>query len=217
MALAIFDLDNTLLHGDSDYSWGQFLCRQGVVDAEEYTRVNQGFYHDYERGDLDIGAFLEFALKPLADNEPDQLERWHAEFMRDVVEPMVLPRGEALLEEHRQRGDTLMIITATNHFVTAPIARRLGVEHLIATDPEYCDGRYTGRVSGTPSFQAGKVDRLQDWLAEHGEGLAGSYFYSDSQNDIPLLERVDHPYAVDPSPQLREHAERQGWPVISLR
>lgn len=217
MALAIFDLDNTLLGGDSDYSWGQFLCRKGVVDAEAHTRANQAYYEDYERGELDIAAFLAFALKPLADNEPVDLQAWRDEFMRDVIEPMVLSKGEALLKNHSDRGDTLMIITATNQFVTELIARRLGVEHLIATVPESVDGRFTGKVSGVPSFQGGKVQRLEAWLAAAGENLAGSSFYSDSQNDIPLLEQVEHPVAVDPSPALRQHAEAKGWPIISLR
>ncbi|EDY86203.1 HAD-superfamily subfamily IB hydrolase, TIGR01490 [gamma proteobacterium HTCC5015] len=217
MALAIFDLDNTLLHGDSDYSWGQFLCRKGVVDAEAHTRANQAYYEDYERGELDIEAFLQFALKPLADNTLADLNAWRDEFMREVIEPMVLPKGESLLQRHRDQGDTLMIITATNHFVTELIARRLGVDHLIATRPECVDGRFTGKVSGVPSFQGGKVERLQEWLQQHGASLEESYFYSDSQNDIPLLEKVDHPVAVDPSPALRQHAEAKGWTVMSLR
>lgn len=217
MALAIFDLDNTLLGGDSDYSWGQFLCRKGLVDAEEYTRTNQKFYHDYENGVLDIQAFLEFALKSLSENNLATLDALHREFMQDVIEPMILPEGEALLQEHRERGDYLMIITATNTFVTRPIAERLGVDHLIGTDPEFIDGRYTGRVAGIPSFQEGKVQRLQQWMQDNDASLEGSYFYSDSQNDIPLLDLVEHPYAVDPSPQLQSYAEERGWPVISLR
>ncbi len=217
MALAIFDLDNTLLNGDSDYSWGQFLCRKGVVDAEEYTRINQQFYADYERGELDIQAFLEFALRALRDNDNATLQGLHREFMQEVIEPMILPKGLALLQQHRKQGDYLLIITATNSFVTAPIGQRLGVDHLIGTEPEKIDGQYTGKVAGTPSFQEGKVTRLREWMAETGHTLAGSYFYSDSQNDIPLLELVSHPYAVDASPELQDHARTRGWPCISLR
>lgn len=217
MALAIFDLDHTLLNGDSDYSWGQFLCRKGIVDADEYTRINKKFYEDYERGDLDIQAFLEFALKSLKDNDLDTLNQLHAEFMQEVIEPMVLPKGLELLKKHRDQGDYLLIITATNTFITAPIGERLKVDHLIGTDPEFKDGAYTGKVAGTPAFQDGKVVRLKAWLEETGHTMEGSYFYSDSQNDIPLLELVDHPFAVDAAPELVEHAEKKGWPVISLR
>jgi len=217
VALAIFDLDNTLLGGDSDYSWGQFLCRKGMVDAEEYTRTNTKFYEDYEQGNLDIQAFLEFALKSLKDNNLTKLNELHAEFMQEVIEPMILPKGLELLQKHREQGDYLMIITATNSFVTGPIAERLGVSHLIGTDPEMIDGQYTGRVAGTPAFQEGKVIRLNEWLAENDHNLEGSYFYSDSQNDIPLLDIVDYPFAVDAAPELEQYAKDKGWPIMSLR
>lgn len=217
MALAIFDLDNTLLGGDSDYSWGQFLCRKGIVDAEEYTRINTKFYEDYERGDLDIQAFLEFALKSLKDNDLDKLKTLHDEFMQEVIEPMILPKGLELLRKHRDQGDYLMIITATNSFVTDPIAKRLGVDHLIGTDPEMIDGLYTGKVAGTPAFQGGKVIRLNEWLADNDYSLEGSYFYSDSQNDTPLLDIVDFPFAVDAAPDLEQYAKDKGWPIMSLR
>jgi HAD superfamily hydrolase (TIGR01490 family) len=217
VALAIFDLDNTLLGGDSDYSWGQFLCRKGIVDAAEYTRINTKFYEDYERGDLEISAFLEFALQSLKDNDLATLNKLHDEFMQEVIEPMILPKGLALLEKHREQGDYLMIITATNSFVTSPIGDRLNVEYLIGTDPEMINGQYTGKVAGTPAFQDGKVIRLNAWLNENGSSLEGSYFYSDSQNDIPLLDLVDYPFAVDPSPELAQYAKDRGWPVMSLR
>lgn len=217
MALAIFDLDNTLLAGDSDYLWGVFLAEQGVVDGAHYTRENERFYQDYKDGRLDILEFLRFSLRPLSENDPAQLRTWRNTFLARMIDPIILPRGRSLLEQHRSRGDTLLIITATNAFVTAPIALRLGVKHLLATDPEMRDGRYTGGITGTPCFQEGKVQRLHDWLAQRGDTLSGSWFYSDSHNDIPLLQRVDHPVAVDPDEDLRRHAEQLGWRVISLR
>jgi len=216
MPLAIFDLDNTLLAGDSDYLWGQFLGELGVVDRISYERENERFYREYREGRLDIMAFLAFSLKPLAEHPREQLDRWHAQFMRDKIEPLITNASERLIQEHRDVGDTLMIITATNAFVTAPIAARLGIPHLIATEPEMADGRYTGRVAGTPSFREGKVSRLQDWLAQHAETLNGAWFYSDSHNDLPLLELVTHPVAVNPDQALAEHAKESGWPVISL-
>lgn len=217
MALAIFDLDNTLLNGDSDYLWGVFLAEQGVVDGTAYERENERFYRKYTEGRLDIFEFLRFSLRPLAEQPPQRLQALHRQFMQDKIEPIILPAGEALIARHRAAGDTLMIITATNAFVTRPIAERLGVEHLIATEPERIDGRYTGNVDGIPSFQEGKVKRLQAWLAAEGGDLAGSSFYSDSHNDIPLLQVVERPVAVDPDTDLEAYARNHGWPVISLR
>ncbi len=216
MPLAIFDLDNTLLSGDSDYLWGQFLGELGVVDRDSYERENERFYADYRAGQLDIMAFLRFSLAPLAAHPRDQLDAWHQTFMTTKIEPLIGAGALALVEQHRQAGDTLLIITATNAFVTAPIAQRFGIANLIATDPEQADGRFTGRVAGTPSFRDGKVARLEAWLAERDMTLDGSWFYSDSHNDLPLLERVSHPVAVDPDPTLARHAAAQGWPVISL-
>ncbi|HUP91406.1 MAG TPA: HAD family hydrolase [Solimonas sp.] len=217
MRLAIFDLDHTLLAGDSDYLWGQFLCEQGIVDRVSYARENQRFYRDYQAGTLDIAAFAAFSLKPLADHTPAQLEAWHREFMQTHIEPIVAPGAVPLLERHRAQGDTLLITTATNTFVTAPIARLLGVPNLIATDPEMRDGRYTGRVAGAPNFQAGKVLRLEAWLTQQPQRFEHLTCYSDSRNDIPLLERADHAVAVDPDEVLRRTALERGWPVISLR
>jgi len=217
LALAIFDLDNTLLGGDSDYLWGLFLAEQGIVDGAEYERANARFYADYRAGRLDIYAFLRFALAPLRDNAPEDLLRWRAQFLHEKIAPIILPAARTLIERHRAAADTLLIITATNAFVTAPIAEALGVPHLIATVPEQVDGRYTGGVAGTPAFQEGKVVRLHEWLSASGADLAGSSFYSDSHNDLPLLERVDHPVAVDPDEPLERHARARGWPVISLR
>lgn len=216
MALAIFDLDNTLLNGDSDYLWGVFLAEKGIVDGDYYERENDRFYQEYKEGRLDIFEFLRFSLRPLSENDPEDLRLWHEEFMKEKIGPIIQPAARALVEKHRTAGDTLMVITATNAFVTAPIVAEFGIEHLIATDPEVVDGRYTGEVSGVPSFQDGKVTRLQQWLSANGMDLSGSHFYSDSHNDIPLLERVEHPHAVDPDDALRRHAEERNWPVITL-
>ena len=215
--LAIFDLDNTLLNGDSDYLWGKFLAERGLVDAESYEKENQRFYEEYKAGQLDIFEFLAFSLRPLTEHSADKLAALHREFMQDWIRPIIMPAARQLLGRHRDNGDVLLIITATNRFITAPIAEELGVPHLLATDPERRDGRYTGRVSGTPCFREGKVERLQDWLNQTGYNLANSWFYSDSHNDLPLLEMVTHPVAVDPDETLADHAEAKGWPIISLR
>ncbi len=217
MALAIFDLDNTLLAGDSDYLWGVFLADQGVVDGEHYERENERFYREYREGRLDIFEFSRFSLRALRDNEPEKLHCLRETFLAEKIDPIVLPAARQLIDRHRESGDTLIIITATNAFLTAPIAQRLGIKHLIATDPEMVNGRYTGEVAGEPSFQQGKVIRLEQWLQQEGRGLEGSSFYSDSHNDIPLLERVENPVAVDPDDALAAHASSRGWPIISLR
>lgn len=217
MALAIFDLDNTLLAGDSDYLWGLWLAEQGLVDGAHHERENARFYREYKEGRLDILEFLRFSLGPLSAHPLAQLHAWRERFLAEKIRPIVLPAARALLDRHRQAGDTLVIITATNAFVTAPIAAYLGVPHLIATEPELRDGRYTGAVAGVPCFQAGKVIRLRQWLETQGGSLEDSCFYSDSHNDLPLLEQVRHPVAVDPDPVLESHARARGWPIISLR
>lgn len=217
MSLAIFDLDNTLLGGDSDALWGEFIAEQGIVDAEYYAAENQRFYEQYQAGELDIHEFLNFSLKPLSEHDMDSLNRLHQQFMAEKIAPIMQPAAAQLLNDHRAQGHLLMIITATNHFVTRPIADALGVDVLLATDPEIIDGRYTGKVSGTPCFQEGKVTRLQQWLQENNQTLNESWFYSDSHNDLPLLENVTHPIAVDPDPTLAQHAEMLGWPLITLR
>lgn len=218
MTLALFDLDNTLINGDSDYQWGRFLARQGVVDGAFYERENQRFYDEYKAGKLDIREFLRFSLKPLADNPRCHLNELRDQFMQEEVEPLVQAAALDLVRQHAERGDTLVIITATNHFVTELIARRYDIEHLIATMPESdASGEFTGEVQGTPCFQVGKISRLKEWLEGRDETLEGSWFYSDSQNDIPLLETVEHPVAVDPDDTLRTYAENKGWKVISLR
>lgn len=217
MTLAIFDLDNTLLGGDSDHAWGEFLVEQQLVEPGHYQRQNDAFYRQYCDGSLDIDAYLRFALAPLAGRSMEELAPLHQQFMAKHVAPLMLPKAAALVDKHRQAGDTLMIITATNNFITAPIARRLGIDILLASEAEVADGKYTGAPCGVPCFQAGKVARLETWLAENEETLERSYFYSDSHNDLPLLKKVDHPVAVDPDPRLEEHARQAGWPIISLR
>lgn len=217
MPLAIFDLDNTLLDGDSDYLWGCYLAQHGLVDGAEYARENERFYREYRDGTLDIQEFLRFSLRPLREHPRERLEALRARFLDEQIEPIMTPAARALVERHQSAGDILLIITATNAFVTAPIAERFGVPHLIATLPAERDGVYTGEVEGVPSFREGKVERLEQWLAKQGLDLAGSCFYSDSHNDLPLLERVERPIAVDPDAQLRATAETRGWPILSLR
>ncbi|MBI2318545.1 MAG: HAD family hydrolase [Betaproteobacteria bacterium] len=219
MDLALFDLDNTLLSGDSDYEWGQFLIDEGVLDRDFYERENQRYYDDYKAGRLDIHEFLRFALAPLARFPRAQLERWHAQFMARKMRPIMRARGRECLARHAARGSLCAIITSTNSFVTAPIARELGVSHLIATEPEEVDGRYTGRPQGTPCFREGKIECLERWLNAQNrrwEAFSASWFYSDSHNDIPLLERVTHPVAVDPDEALRRVALDRGWEITSF-
>jgi len=220
MQLVIFDLDNTLLAGDSDFQWGQFLIEEGIVDRETHLTENLQFYEDYKHGKLDIVAFLEFQLKPLSQHPRAQLDAWHKRYMEKKVPPMMTEKARALVEKHRANGDLMIVITATNSFVTKPIATAYGVEHLIGTTPEEIDGEFTGRVMGTPSFKEGKITRLNEWLAERGQTLADfetTIFYSDSHNDLPLMKLVDKPIAVDPDAILRTYAIEQGWPIISLR
>lgn len=220
MNLALFDLDNTLLSGDSDFEWAQFLIEQGVLDRELFEAKNQAFYEQYKAGTLDIHEFLDFQLKPLSRHSRKVLDGWHKEFMRRKVRPMMGQAACDLVAQHRTAGDICVIITATNSFVTAPIAREFGVEHLIATEPEQKNGEFTGGVDGVPSFREGKVARLEGWMAQRGwswVNFAGSCFYSDSLNDLPLLLKVKNPVAVDPDTTLRAHAEQHGWRIISLR
>jgi HAD superfamily hydrolase (TIGR01490 family) len=215
--LVLFDLDNTLLAGDSDFEWAQFLIEQGVLDREVYEARNQEFFEQYQAGVLDIHAFLDFQLKPLSRHPRAVLDAWHREFMARKIHPMIRPAARALLERHR--NDLRVIISATNTFVTAPIARELGIDHLIATQPEERDGEFTGGVEGIPSFREGKVHRLEAWLGGRKRTLGSfdeSWFYSDSLNDLPLLTRVTHPVAVDPDQTLRAHATENGWPIITL-
>ena len=217
VSIALFDLDNTLIGGDSDYLWGCFLAEHGIVDAEAYTSENQRFYDQYLEGSLDIHEFLRFQLQPLATHKRAQLEEWREQYLAEKIDPILLPRARALLEKHRAKGDQLLIITATNRFITEPIAKRYGVNQLLATEPEIVDGEYTGGVNGTPCFQNGKVEQLDNWLLNEKQTLDGSWFYSDSHNDLPLLEKVEHPVAVDPDDKLKSHARAMGWSITSLR
>lgn len=218
MKIALFDLDNTLLAGDSDFAWAEFLMEEGVLDRAAYEEKNRWFMAEYERGTIRMEDWLTFQLKPLVGRAPAQLGDWHRAFMQRKVAPIILPRGRALVAEH---ADALQVmITATNRFITGPIATELGINHLIASEIELVDGAPTGRPQGTPSFGAGKVTRLAAWLADRGQRLedfSESWFYSDSHNDLPLLEKVTHPVAVDPDLTLRQRAMERGWRIVSLR
>ncbi len=219
MHLALFDLDHTLLPIDSDYEWARFLVRRGVLDGDHYERENDRFYRAYQDGSLDIFEFLQFQLAPLAAHPRATLDAWHAEYMREVIEPQITAKARDLVDQHRQRGDLLALVTATNSFVTAPIARAFGIDHLVATGIEERDGQFTGKPHGTPSFREGKIARTREWLASLGHELGSferSWFYSDSRNDVPLLEQVTHPVATNPDPKLHAIAQERGWPVIQL-
>ena len=218
--LALFDLDNTLLAGDSDYNWSLFLIKQGLLDEKTHHERNEQFYLDYKNGNLDIYKFLAFQLKPLSEHSVADLNALHAKYMDTVIRPMMTKKAQDLVNQHKAQGDLCLVITATNSFVTKPIAQAYGIAHLIGTDPEMVNGAYTGGVAGVPSFQEGKVTRLKQWLAERGQELADfeqSYFYSDSHNDLPLMKLVTHPVAVDADTKLTDYAQQHGWPHISLR
>ena len=217
MSLAIFDLDNTLIADDSDYLWGQFLVDQGLVDKSRYESANAKFYEDYKQGTLDIIEFLSFSLKPLAEHNPEQLYQWRAQFIEQAIKPLLLDAAKQLIAKHKDQGDTLLVITATNRFVTEPIVELYGIENLLATTPAFSNGRYTGGFDGIPCFQEGKVKLLEAWLENSTETMEDSWFYSDSHNDLPLLKLVDHPVAVDPDQKLTEFAHASNWPIISLR
>jgi HAD superfamily hydrolase (TIGR01490 family) len=217
MTLAIFDLDNTLIADDSDYLWGQFLVDKGIVDKDTYEQMNAKFYDDYKAGTLNIYEFLDFSLKPLTAHSVEQLHFWREQFINEIITPILLKPAQDLVNKHRAQGDTLLVITATNRFITAPIVALYGIDNLIATTPELIDNRYTGKIVGVPCFQGGKVTLLNEWLAQTGEILEGSYFYSDSHNDLPTLELVTHPIVVNPDAKLHQIAQERGWEIISLR
>jgi HAD superfamily hydrolase (TIGR01490 family) len=217
VSLAIFDLDNTLIANDSDFLWGQFLVDSGIVDRDSYEQANQKFYEDYLHGTLDIVKFLEFSLAPLALHDAAQLNRWREEFVETCIKPILLPAAQALVDKHRQQGDTLLVITATNRFITTPIVELFGIDNLLATTPEFVNGRYTGKFTDTPCYQAGKITHLNNWLATNTESMEDSWFYSDSHNDLPLLKMVSNPVAVDPDEKLLQYARQANWSVISLR
>ena len=221
--LALFDLDHTLLPCDSDYEWGQFLARIGVVDSEYYARQNERFYQDYKDGKLDIHEFLRFALKPLSEHSRAQLKEWHDAFMKEVINGQLRQQAIDLVKRHQDAGDLCCVITATNSFVTRPIVESFGIEHLIATEPATKDNHplanYTGEVRGIQNFREGKIQNLHDWLASQNlslDALPYSYFYSDSMNDLPLLEKVSHPVATNPDDRLRNEAKQRNWPILEL-
>ena len=220
MNLTLFDLDNTLLNGDSDFEWSQFLIRIGVLDRELFEAKNIAFYEHYKAGTLDIQEFLDFQLKPLSRHARKTLDEWLQRFVREQALGMISQTARDLVSHHRTAGDICVIITATNSFVTAPIAHEFGVEHLIATEPEHHNGEFTGRVADVPCFREGKVIRLENWLAQQGwnwKSFSDTTFYSDSLNDLPLLTKVKNPIAVNPDDTLRQHAAQHGWQVMNLR
>ena len=214
--LAIFDLDNTLLAGDSDALWGEFIAEQGHVDREFYQRENQRFYEEYKAGTLDINAFLNFSLQPLSQLTMDELGSLHQTFMQQCIVPLISQQARELVQQHKDNGHILLIITATNDFITTPIAKEFGISHLLATTAEITNNQYTGKVSGVPCFQEGKVTRLNQWLEQTGYSLEGSFFYSDSHNDIPLLSKVEYPIAVDPDEKLEQYAQSNDWKILHL-
>jgi|SRR5450830_15777 len=219
MNLALFDLDHTLLPIDSDFEWGQFLCRVGAVDTAAFERRNRDFFGQYQAGTLDAVEYLEFALGTLATIEPERLAALQQQFMAEVIEPNIRPAARQLLQKHLDAGDLVAIVTATNHFVTAPIAKAFGIEHLIAAMPEVVDGRITGRLGGTPTQGEGKIVHTKAWLEQMGKTLDhfdAVYFYSDSHNDLPLMSIVTHPVATNPNAALTTHATAQGWPLLHL-
>ncbi len=217
MSLAIFDLDNTLIGGDSDFLWGEFIGEEGIVDANTYRKKNEYFYQQYDLGVLDIYAWLEFCLEPLTRYSMTELKELHHRFMIQKIEPILLDKAQNCINRHKERGDTVLVITASTSFVTEPIVKKYGINHLLATEPEIKEGRYTGGVSGIPCFQSGKIDKLLPWLQENEETLTGSTFYSDSHNDLPLLELVDNPVAVNADKILTSIAQKKGWEVLNWR
>jgi len=218
MSLAIFDLDNTLIGGDSDYLWGEFLCDEGIIsDRQSFEKKNDYFYQQYELGSLDIYAWAEFSFEILSHYSINELEAFHLKFMAQKIKPILLEKAQDCINSHKENGDTVLVITASNTFVTAPIVKRYGINHLIATEPEIVSGRYTGKVSGIPCFKSGKIENLMPWLVRNGESLKGSTFYSDSHNDLPLLELVDNPVAVNADKILAKIAQTKDWDILNWR
>ena len=218
MPLAIYDLDNTLIGGDSDYLWGEFLCDEGIIsDRESFQKMNDYFYYQYETGELNIFAWAEFSFKVLTDHSLDELNKLRKDFVDTKIKPILLEKAQSCINNHKEKGDTVLVITASNTFITKPIIEMYGIDHLLATEPEFISGRFTGKVAGIPCFQSGKIDNLMPWLEKNKESLIGSYFYSDSHNDLPLLELVDNPIAVNSDEILSSAAHKNGWPVLDWR
>ncbi len=211
MALALFDLDKTLLGGDSDFLWGEFLSEIGAVDINEYQKKNQAFFDDYDKGKLDINKYLEFCLTPLANHSIKQLKVWHRQFMLEKIQPILLEKAQKVIDLHKKRGDKVIVITATNSFVARPIAQAYGIDELLATEPEILNGKFSGKVSGEACFQIGKIHRAQQWCENNNETLENAYFYSDSHNDLPLLELVDNPVVVHGDEMLKAIAKQRNW------
>jgi HAD superfamily hydrolase (TIGR01490 family) len=223
MQLALFDLDHTLIPMDSDHAWGEFMVKIGAVDAVRHRAQNDQFYRDYQAGCLDNEAYLDFQLAPLAKYTRHQLAQWHQLYMEESILPNIRPQALALVKQHQDAGDLCALVTATNEFVTAPIAKAFGLDHLIATQlatvNTQADAAFTGKARGIPTFREGKVLRTEAWLAERGTTLASytaSYFYSDSANDIPLLEKVSHPVATNPDAKLKALSQANGWTILEL-
>ena len=218
MSLAIFDLDNTLIGGDSDHLWGEFLCDEGIItDRQSFQKKNDYFYQQYELGLLDIYAWAVFSFEILARHSMKELGELHHKFMIAKIEPIILDKAQNCIDNHKKNGDTVLVITASNTFVTSPIVKRYGIDHLLATEPEIKSGRYSGKISGTPCFQSGKIDNLMPWMAKNNETLEGSSFYSDSHNDLPLLELVDHPVTINADKILTLEAKKRGWLNLDWR
>ena len=217
MRLAIFDIDNTLIAGDSDLLWGEFLCERNYVDSNVYKAEHEKYYKDYLSGKLDINNFLKFQLKVLGENDLNLLKKWRKDFFEEKIRPVMLPKAYQLIDKHRNQNHDLLIITATNHFIVEPIASEFKIENIIACEPEIYNEQFTGKFTGTTSYAEGKVERFNDWLKTIGRRLEESWFYSDSHNDIPLMKEVNHPVAVDPDESLKNEAIKIGWPIISLR
>jgi len=217
MRLAIFDIDNTLIAGDSDLLWGEFLCERNYVDSNVYKAEHEKYYKDYLSGKLDINNFLKFQLKVLGENDLNLLKKWRKDFFEEKIRPVILPKAHQLIDKHRNQNHDLLIITATNRFIVEPIASEFKIENIIACEPEIYNEQFTGKFTGTPSYAEGKVERFNDWLKTIGRRLEESWFYSDSHNDIPLMKEVNHPVAVDPDESLKNEAIKIGWPIISLR
>jgi len=217
MSLAIFDMDNTLIGGDADYLWGEFLCEIGAVDVETHREKNEYYFQQYNLGALDIQEYSEFAIEPLTRFSLGELASMHEQFITEKIKPIILDKAQKLIDRHKSQGDTILVITATSRFVTEAIAGLYGIDNVLAIEAEMVDGRYTGKIVGIPTYASGKVDNLMLWLEEHGETLEDSSFYSDSHNDIPLLDIVDHPVAVNPNDALRVYAEDKNWPILDLR
>tara|TARA_Y100001935_G_scaffold184714_1_gene153334 strand:- start:38060 stop:38716 length:657 start_codon:yes stop_codon:yes gene_type:complete len=217
MALAIFDLDNTLIDGDSDYLWGIYLSRLGMVDGKKYEAANEKFYDQYNNGQLDIDEFLKFSTQPLVKNNMDDLLSWRNDFIEKEIKKRIFNEAKEIIADHKANGDTLLVITATNTFITRPIVDLFSIDHLIGIELEIVNKKFTGKVMSIPSFKEGKVKRLNQWLKEHPEDTNGAFFYSDSSNDLPLLSIIDNPIVVNPDDNLKQHAFNSGWKILKFR